>query len=407
MNFLDKKKILLIVTGGIASYKSLDLIRRLQERNVNIECIITKNAEKFVNILSFESLLGKKTHSNLFSLDEENNMNHIKLANSCDVILISPCTANFLSKMANGSADDLATNVLLASNKIKIIAPAMNTIMWSNKIVKKNIKYLKKLGVHIFNPQTGKLACGTKGSGKLMETSEIIDELNLIFSPKILSGLKAIVTAGPSLEKIDPVRFISNFSTGLQGYEIANCLANFGAKTILISGPTNINASKNVEVIKVQSGNEFLKKSIENLPCDIFVSVAAISDWCMKKVNKKKIKKNSRNNIQFVLNKDVLKNISLHKKKPKLVIGFSAETDNLLKNTEKKLKEKGCDWILANKVTEDNAFSSEKNKIFFFDKKKIDEWPKMKKKMVALKLTKKIVSFFKNNKLLSYEKNLL
>ena len=174
----------------------------MQERNVNIECIITKNAEKFVNILSFESLLGKKTHSNLFSLDEENNMNHIKLANSCDVILISPCTANFLSKMANGSADDLATNVLLASNKIKIIAPAMNSIMWSNKIVKKNIKYLKKLGVHIFNPQTGKLACGTKGSGKLMETSEIIDELNLIFLLKSCLDLKPLLQQAHRLKKL-------------------------------------------------------------------------------------------------------------------------------------------------------------------------------------------------------------
>ena len=287
MNFL-KKKILLIVTGGIASYKSLDLIRRLQDNDVTIECILTKNAEKFVNILSFESLLGKKTHSNLFSLDEENNMSHIKLANSCDAILVAPCTANFLSKMVSGSADDLATNVLLASDKVKIIAPAMNTVMWSNKIVKKNIKDLKKLGVYIFSPQSGKLACGTKGSGKLMEVNEIINELNIIFSPKILDGIKVIVTAGPSIEKIDPVRFISNFSSGLQGYEIAKSLANHGAKTLLISGPTNLEADKNIELIDVESGEEFLSKSIENLPCDVFISVAAISDWRVKKIQKKK-----------------------------------------------------------------------------------------------------------------------
>ena len=395
MNFLKKKKILLVVTGGIASYKSLDLIRRLQEMDVDIECILTKNVEKFVNILSFESLLGKKTHSNLFSLDEENNMSHIKLAKNCDAILIAPCTANFLSKMANGSADDLATNVLLASNKLKIVAPAMNTLMWTNKIVKKNLTSLKKLDVHVLSPQTGKLACGTKGSGKLMEISEIVEELNFIFSPKILNGLKAIVTAGPSLEKIDPVRFISNFSTGRQGYEIANSLAAFGAKTILISGPTNIEAAKNVEVIEVMSGKEFLQHSIDNLPCDIFISVAAISDWRIKKTQKNKIKKNNIRDIEFILNDDVLKNISSHKKKPKLVIGFSAETKNLLKNTKKKLIEKGCDWILANEVTDDNAFSSDKNKIYFFDQKKVYEWSKMRKRMVALKLTKKIVSFFK------------
>ena len=395
MNFLKKKKILLVVTGGIASYKSLDLIRRLQEMDVDIECILTKNVEKFVNILSFESLLGKKTHSNLFSLDEENNMSHIKLAKNCDAILIAPCTANFLSKMANGSADDLATNVLLASNKLKIVAPAMNTLMWTNKIVKKNLTSLKKLDVHVLSPQTGKLACGTKGSGKLMEIGEIVDELNFIFSPKILNGLKAIVTAGPSLEKIDPVRFISNFSTGRQGYEIANSLAAFGAKTILISGPTNIEAAKNVEVIEVMSGKEFLQHSINNLPCDIFISVAAISDWRIKKTQKNKIKKNNIRDIEFILNDDVLKNISSHKKKPRLVIGFSAETKNLLKNTKKKLIEKGCDWILANEVTDDNAFLSNKNKIYFFDQKKVHEWPKMRKRMVALKLTKKIVSFFK------------
>ena len=395
MNFLQKKKILLIVTGGIASYKSLDLIRRLQDKEANIECILTKNAEKFVNILSFESLLGKKTHSNLFSLDEENKMSHIELANNCEAILVAPCTANFLSKMANGSADDLATNVLLASDKLKIIAPAMNTVMWSNKIIKNNIKSLSELGVHILSPQTGKLACGTKGSGKLMEINQIVDELNFIFSPKILNGLKAVVTAGPSLEKIDPVRFISNFSTGLQGYEIANTLAAFGVKTILISGPTHIEADKNVKVIKVQSGKEFLQQSINNLPCDIFVSVAAISDWIVKKIQKNKIKKKNFSNIEFVLNEDILKKISSHKKKPKLVIGFSAETNNLLKNTKKKLMDKGCDWILANKVEDNNAFSSDKNKIYFFDQKKIDEWSKMSKKMVALKLTKKIVSFFK------------
>ena len=395
MNFLKKKKILLVVTGGIASYKSLDLIRRLQEKEVDIECILTKNVEKFVNILSFESLLGKKTHSNLFSLDEENNMSHIKLANNCDAILIAPCTANFLSKMANGSADALATNVLLASNKLKIIAPAMNSLMWTNKIVKNNLTCLKKLDVHVLSPQTGKLACGTKGSGKLMEISEIVDELDFIFSPKILNGLKAVVTAGPSLEKIDPVRFISNFSTGLQGYEIANSLAAFGAKTILISGPTNIEAAKNVEVVEVLSGKEFLQHSIGNLPCDIFISVAAISDWRIKKTQRNKIKKNNINNIEFTLNDDVLKNVSSHRRKPKLVIGFSAETNNLLKNTKKKLIEKGCDWILANEVTDDNAFLSDKNKIYFFDKKKVYEWPKMKKRIVALKLTKKIVSFFK------------
>jgi len=410
MNFLKGKTILLIITGGIASYKSLDLIRRLQESGSNVECILTKNAENFVKVLSFESLLGKKIHSNLFSLDQESNMNHIKLANNSDIIMVVPCTANFLSKMSNGIADDLATNVLLASDKIKVIAPAMNTIMWKNKIVKKNITNLKKHGTHIFSPYNGELACRAKGVGKLMEINQIVENLNLIFAPKILSGLKAVVTAGPSVEKIDPVRFLSNFSSGKQGYEIADCLVKFGADTTLISGPTYLDPPKGVKCIQVKSGKDFFEFTKKNLPCDIFISVAAISDWYIKKINKNKIKK-TRNgkfsSINFSLNEDVLKYITSHKAKPKLVIGFSAETENLIKNTKKKFEEKGCDWMLGNKITRDNAFSSDKNKIFFFDNKSISEWPKMKKNMVALKLTKKIVSFFKKNKLVKDDKNIL
>ncbi len=410
MNSLKGKKILLIITGGIASYKSLDLIRRLQENGSNVECILTKNAENFVKVLSFESLLGKKIHSNLFSLDQESNMNHIKLASDSDIIVVAPCTANFLSKMSSGIADDLATNVLLASNKIKVIAPAMNTIMWRNKIVKKNIANLKKLGTHIFSPYNGKLACRTKGVGKLMEINQIVENLNLILSPKILSGLKAVVTAGPSVEKIDPIRFLSNFSSGQQGYEIADSLIKFGAETTLISGPSIIEPPKGAKFIQVKSGKDFFESAKKNLPCDIFISVAAISDWYVKKVSKNKIKKKSNgkfSSIDFSLNKDVLKYISSHKLKPQLVIGFSAETENLLKNTKKKMEEKGCDWMLGNEITEDNPFSSHKNKIFFFEDKKVSEWPKMKKNMVALKLTKKIVSFFKKNRLVKYDKDIL
>ena len=410
MNFLKGKKVLLIVTGGIASYKSLDLIRRLQDNASNVECILTKNAENFVNVLSFESLLGKKIHSNLFSLDQESNMNHIMLANNSDVIVVVPCTANFLSKMSNGIADDLATNVLLASNKIKVIAPAMNTTMWENKIVRKNIFNLKQLGIHILSPYSGKLACKSKGVGKLMEINQIVENLNLIFSPKSLSGLKAIVTAGPSVEKIDPVRFLSNFSSGQQGYEIADSLNKFGAETTLISGPTILEPPEGVKFIKVESGKDFFESAKKNLPCDIFISVAAISDWYVKKVSKNKIKKKiieKFDTIDFSLNEDVLKYISSHKLKPRLVVGFSAETENLIKNTKNKLNEKGCDWMLGNEITENNAFSSDKNKIFFFDDKKVSEWPKMKKNMVALKLTKKIVSFFKKNKLVKDDKNIL
>ena len=209
-NFLKKKKILLIVTGGIACYKALDVIRRLQENQVEIECILTESAKKFINPLTFESLLGNKLHSNLFSLSEEKQMNHIKLANDIDAIIVIPCTANFIAKMANGIADDLASNILLASKKIKIISPAMNTNMWTNNAVKNNLQKLKSMDVKIFSPKKGKLACGTQGTGKLMEVEEIIKNLNDIFSPKSLKNLKAIVTAGSSIEKIDPVRIKKN-----------------------------------------------------------------------------------------------------------------------------------------------------------------------------------------------------
>ena len=300
-NFLKNKKILLIVTGGIACYRSLDLIRKLQELGSIVECILTKSSLEFVNQITFESLLGKKVHSNLFSLSEEKKMSHIYLANEMDIILVVPCTANFLSKIANGIADDLALNVLLASNKNKVIAPAMNTNMWENPIVKQNLKKLSKIKFKILHPKSGKLACGMKGSGKLMDIDKIIDSINLIFSPKLLSGLKVIITAGPSVERIDPVRFISNYSTGFQGYEIANNLSDYGADTFLISGPTKLEKPKNLKVINVESCQEFYNQVESRLPCDIFISVAAISDWKIRKYSKNKIKnKLNKLNLEFI-----------------------------------------------------------------------------------------------------------
>ena len=396
MNFLKGKKILLIVTGGIACYKALDLIRRLQDKGSLVECILTSNAQEFVKVITFESLLGKKIKSNLFTLDQEKKMNHIKLANNAEIILVAPCTANFISKISNGVADDLATNVMLASNKPKLVAPAMNTNMWENKAVKNNINTLKKIGITILSPQSGRLACRTEGKGKLMEIDLIVDNLNLFFSEKKLHGKNAIVTAGPSIEKIDPIRFISNFSSGLQGYEIAETLSFFGAKTVLISGPTRLKPPSNVEFISVESSDEFLKHSIERLPVDIYVSVAAISDWKAKNISNNKLKKKSNfASFDFKLSKDVLKSISSHKKRPKLVVGFSAETENLIKNSQQKFQIKKCDWMIANKINKKYGFKSDKNKVFFIENNNVEEWKVMTKKLVARKLVKKIVSFFK------------
>ena len=400
-NFLENKRILLIVSGGIASYKSLDLIRRLQEKKVKVDCILTESAKKFINPITFESLLGRKVYSNLFSLSQEKEMSHIKLASNSDAIAVIPCTANFMAKMANGIADDLSLNVLLASNKIKIIAPAMNTNMFNNEAVKLNLKSLSKMNVKILSPKKGKLACGTVGTGKLMEIEEIVEKMNNIFSPKELSGLKAVVTAGPSIEIIDPVRYLSNFSSGIQGYEIAKSLHNHGAKVTLVTGKTSLDEPKDLEIIKVTNAEEFYKICVSKLPYDIFVSTAAISDWKVKKKFSNKIKKNN-NEINLVLkeNIDVLKNISKNKKKPKLVIGFSAETTNLIDFSKNKLFKKGCDWIFANNVKTQLVFGSNYNQISFITKNKVEYWRKMKKSDVAKKITKKIVNFFKKNKLI-------
>ena len=396
-NFLKNKKILLIITGGIACYKSLDVIRRLQDKGADINCILTDSAKEFVNTITFESLLGKKIFSNLFTLSQEKEMNHIKLANEMDVIFVVPCTANFIAKMANGIADDLATNILIASKTVKIIAPAMNSNMWTNKAVKINLSKLKKMNVKIFSPNKGRLACGSKGAGKLMEIPEIIENLNEIFHPKELRKLKVLVTAGASVEKIDPVRFISNYSSGIQGYEVAKALSLFGASTTLVSGHNCLEKPRNIKVIEASSALDFYQKIIKEMPFDIFISAAAISDWKIKKFSSEKIKKNQSDtlNITFSKNLDILKNISNHKFRPRLIIGFSAETSNLMKNSIQKLKSKNCDWIIANNVANGEVFGSSHNKVSLITNSTVEHWPKLKKSEIAKKITKKIVNYFK------------
>ena len=396
-NFLKNKKILLIITGGIACYKSLDVIRRLQDKGADINCILTDSAKEFVNTITFESLLGKKIFSNLFTLSQEKEMNHIKLANEMDVIFVVPCTANFIAKMANGIADDLATNILIASKTVKIIAPAMNSNMWTNKAVKINLSKLKKMNVKIFSPNKGRLACGSKGAGKLMEIPEIIENLNDIFHPKELSKLKVLVTAGASVEKIDPVRFISNYSSGIQGYEVAKALSLFGASTTLVSGHNCLEKPRNIKVIEASSALDFYQKIIKEMPFDIFISAAAISDWKIKKFSPEKIKKNQSDTLNITLykNLDILKNISNHKFRPKLIIGFSAETSDLMKNSIQKFKSKNCDWMIANNVANGEVFGSSYNKVSLITNSTVEHWPKLKKSEIAKKITKKIVNYFK------------
>ena len=392
-----KKRILLIVTGGIASYKSLDLMRLLLKSNFDVNCIITKSVSEFIAPITFNSLLGKKVFSDLFKLDESSEMSHINLASSNDLIVVIPATANFIGKMANGIADDLASTTILASKSPIVIAPAMNTGMYENPAVKSNLKILKKRRMKILDTKFGQLACGQIGKGKLLEVEIIFREITRYFNKtNLLIGKKAIVTSGPSVENIDPVRFISNFSSGIQGYEIAKALSDAGAKTTLISGPTHIEKPSNVVFKKVKTGHEFLIQSINSLPADIYVSVAAISDWKIKNKFAKKIKKNgSPPKIELIENVDVLSKISNSNKRPNLIIGFAAETDDLVRNAKKKLLEKKCDWILGNLVSESIGFNSTKNKVTIIKKKFAKEWPILEKSTIAKKLVMEISDFFR------------
>ena len=361
-----------------------------------VECILTKSSLEFVNQITFESLLGKKVYSNLFSLNEEKQMSHIYLANEMDITIVVPCTANFLSKIASGIADDLALNVLLASDKRKVLAPAMNKNMWENPIVQQNIKKLSKIRFEILKPKAGKLACGMKGSGKLMDIDKIVENINIMFAPNPLQGLKVVVTAGPSIEKIDPVRFISNYSSGIQGYEIAEHLKYYGANITLISGPTFLQKPQGLKTVYAESAEDFYNEVKSRFPFDIFISVAAISDWKITQYSKNKNKEKLNSlDLKFIKNQDILKKVSIHPNRPKLVIGFSAETENLIINSKKKLDEKGCDWIIANKVSENIGFGKVKNNVSFIEKNNIENWPSMNKRNIAKKITKKLSIFLK------------
>ena len=396
MENLKNKKILLIICGGIAAYKSLELIRLLKKNGSTVKTILTKNAKKFITPLSVVSLSQEKIYSNLFDFKNEAEMDHISLSRWSDVILIAPATANTISKLANGIADDLASTVVLASNKKIFLAPAMNVRMWEHVSNKKNINKLIDFGYRIIGPEIGDMACGEYGQGKMTEPLVTINYLNRYFENLVNnSKLTALVTAGPTHEYIDPVRYITNRSSGKQGYEIAKCLQEFGIDTTLITGPTNLSSLEGVKTIKVKSGEEMFKKTLENLPSDIAIFSAAVSDWRVKNYSNTKIKKEDDINLEFERNIDILNHVSNHNSlRPKIVIGFSAETNNLLKNSKVKIEQKNCDWIIANNVSDDSiGFESDYNEVTIFYKDKSSEkFPKMKKSLLAKRLVEKVIS---------------
>ena len=394
-----KKKILLIITGGIAAYKSLELIRELREENCDVTCILTKAGSEFVTPLSIESLSENKVYTDLFNLTDEHQMGHIQLSRMADAILIAPATANIISKMTHGISDDLASTVLKATNKPVLIAPAMNVQMWINASTQRNIEVLKNDGINFIGPEIGSMACGEYGEGRLSETSTIVREtLDFIYAyySKPLKDLSAIVTAGPTQEMIDPIRFISNESSGKQGYAIADRLSQLGAKTTLVSGPTHLDPPANCNLIKVRSANDMLNACENSLPSDIVVCAAAVGDFKVEKFNNEKIKKSGNTlNLELKENVDILKSIGTrNSKRPKLVIGFAAETNNLIENATKKLNSKGSDWIIANDVSNGKVIGKNHNEICLISNRGVENWPEMTKSDVAKKLSQRIVDHF-------------
>ena len=366
MKDLTTKKILFIICGGISAYKSLETIRLFKKNNAQIKTILTKSAKEFVTPLSIASLSQGKVYDDLFNVENETEMDHIALSRWADVIVVAPATANTISKLSQGSSEDLASTVILASNKQVFLAPAMNVRMWEHPSTKDNFKILKSFGYRFIGPVTGDMACGEYGEGKMSDPYDIFNEIcSFLFSQLKNKKIKALVTAGPTNEYIDPVRFITNKSSGKQGYEIAKSLSRRGFNTTLISGPTSLKIDEDIKLIKVETAEEMFKATQKNLPTDIAVFSAAVADYKINKKSQNKIKKQENLNINLEQNIDILNYVSNHNSmRPKLVIGFAAETSNLDKNAISKLKNKNCDWIVANDVSKKNiGFESDYNEV--------------------------------------------
>jgi len=396
MNNLENKKILLIICGGIAAYKSLELVRLLKKKGAFVKTILTKSAQKFITPLSVTSLSQEKIYMDLFNYKNEAEMDHISLSRWSDLVLIAPATANTISKLSYGMSDDLASTVVMASDKKIFLAPAMNVRMWEHRANQENLIKLKNYGYEIIGPEIGDMACGEYGEGKMTEPNFIVDTIDTYFK-KISKNkkLRALVTAGPTHEYIDPVRYITNRSSGKQGYEIAKSLSLNGFKTTLISGPTNLKAEKEINLIKVSSAEEMFNETLNNLPADVAIFSAAVSDWKINNKKNQKIKKDTNINLSLEKNIDIIKHVSNHNSlRPKIVVGFAAETNNIEENSRKKLIEKNCDWIIANDVSDKSiGFDSDFNEVtVFYKNKEVEKIPRMSKTLLAEKIIERVIS---------------
>ena len=392
------KKILLIITGGIAAYKILDLIRSFVSQNIEVKTILTKTAEEFVTPLSISSLSKNKVYRNQFDINEEAEMDHIALSRWADLILIAPATANIIENIANGSANDFINTVILASNKKIFLAPAMNVKMWENEATQINITKLESRDFIFIGPSIGQLACGEYGEGRMASINEIEFTIKNHFNKN--KKLKALVTAGPTREYIDPVRYISNESSGLQGYQLAKKMNEAGIQTKLILGPSKIKVDQGIDIVRVTTANEMLEAVKENLPVDIAIFAAAVADFRTNQKDFKIKKNNDEFSIKLHENKDILKFVSTHNSlRPKLVVGFAAETNDVIKFAKDKLEKKHCDWIVANDVSDKSiGFNSHNNEVSIIQKgNDIEKITKRDKAEVASILVKKILKKFSVN----------
>jgi len=396
---LNGKRIVLIITGGIAAFKCLDLIRRLRERGALVRCVLTPAGARFVTPLSLSALSEDKVYGDLFSLTDEHEMGHIELSRNADLLVVAPATANMLAKMANGIADDLASTVLLATDKDVLVVPAMNVRMWEHSATQANVATLGARGILFAGPTNGPMACGEFGAGRMIEPPEIIAaiEAELGIGSRLV-GRRALVTSGPTMEAIDPVRYIANRSSGKQGHAIASAFARMGAETVLITGPTGEPDPLGASVIRIESARDMLEACNSALPVDVAVCAAAVSDWRPAKARTQKLKKSGAAppELALIQNPDILATLAqTGNRRPRLVIGFAAETNSVVEHARAKRQSKGCDWILANDVSSaTGTFGGDNNTIHLIDESGVEDWPCMSKTDVADRLAERVAKFF-------------
>ncbi len=391
---LAGKQILLIISGGIAAYKTLELIRRVRERGGAVRCIMTEAAAQFVTPLSIAALSEQRVHTELFSLTDEAEMGHIQLSRDPDIVVLAPASADILARITAGIANDLATAVLLATDKPILVAPAMNVRMWHAAATQANLATLRARGMRMIGPNEGDMACGEFGPGRMAEPDEILQAIeDTLRLPGPLSGRRALVTSGPTVEPIDPVRYVANRSSGRQGHAIATALGRLGAETILVSGPTSLPDPLGVDVMRVETAREMLAACEAALPVDVAVCAAAVADWRPSATRNSKLKKNGRiPSIDLIENPDILRTLSqAGNKRPALVVGFAAETDNMEANAKEKLSRKGCDWILANDVSVGTqTMGGTGNTVTLVTHSGVEPWAPMTKAAVAARLAERI-----------------